>query len=201
MKPIRYITALLLTVSICVSLCLISVQKTADNITTLREENNALKTQIRALVSKVDSTEQATEAYHEQIDTLTAEITTLQKEFERMDKPDRGEPRGEKRIMEVTAYDLSYQSCQKYPDDPLYGITASGAYVKEWYTVAAGKSIPFGTKIYIPYFADKPNGGIFTVKDRGGGIDDGQIDVYMADYDACMEFGRRRLEVYILGAE
>lgn len=201
MKPKRYIIALLLTISICISLCLISVQMASERVITLRAENEALQGQIDGIVSKIGSTEKVTEAYQQQIDTLTAEISTLRQEVGRLDKPDRGEPRGECRTMEVTAYDLSYQSCQKHPDHPEYGITASGEYVKEWYTVAAGPEIPFGTQIYIPYFADKPNGGIFTVKDRGSGIDNEQIDVYMKDYDDCMEFGRRELEVYILGEE
>lgn len=195
MKPIRYITALLLTVSICVGLCLISSQKYRECEIILENKETA----ILELANTVNIMKQQNGTYQQQIDTLTAEITALRKEFERMDKPDRGEPRGEKRIMEVTAYDLSYQSCQKYPDDPLYGVTASGEYVKEWYTVAAGPEIPFGTQIYIPFFKDKPNSGIFTVQDRGGGIDNGQIDVYIKDYNECMEFGRRKLEVYILG--
>jgi 3D (Asp-Asp-Asp) domain-containing protein len=108
----------------------------------------------------------------------------------------RGE-RGERRTMEVTAYDLSYASCGKHPSHPQYGITASGVHVTEWQTVAMGPSIPFGTKIYIPYFADKPNGGIFIVEDRGGAITDRHIDVYIASNQECMEFGRRELEVWI----
>lgn len=113
-------------------------------------------------------------------------------------KQNRGESRGEKRTMEVTAYDLSYQSCGKYPDHPLYGITASGKHVEKWNTIAAGPELPFGTKVYIPYFKDKPNKGIFTVMDRGGAIKDGRLDVYMESYETCMEFGRQQLEVYIL---
>lgn len=113
-------------------------------------------------------------------------------------KTDRGAERGERRLMDVTAYDLSYQSCGKRPNNPLYGITASGRYVEEWNTIAAGPELPFGTKVYIPYFKDAPNRGIFTVQDRGGAIKNGRIDVYMKSYEACMEFGRQQLEVYVL---
>jgi 3D (Asp-Asp-Asp) domain-containing protein len=183
-------------------LCLASVQTTSEKAVTLSAENEALKTKIDGMSLKINTTEKVTEEYREQISTLKQEVNSLRQEVERMDKPGRGgEGRGQRRTMEVTAYDLSYQSCQKYSDDPMYGITASGESVKEWYTVAAGPDIKFGTEIYIPYFEDKPNGGIFTVQDRGGGIDNGQIDVYMKDYNDCMEFGRRELEVYILGAE
>lgn len=101
-------------------------------------------------------------------------------------------------IMRVTAYDLSYESCKKYSDHPEYGETASGYMVQEWHTVAAGPELEFGTRLYIPYFKDKPNKGIFTVEDRGSAIKNGCIDIYMPDHDDCMKFGVRYLEVYVL---
>lgn len=101
-------------------------------------------------------------------------------------------------IFEVTAYTLREEECGKSPDDPYYGITASGKKVKAWHTVAAPKDIPFGTKIYIPYFKDKPNKGIFVVEDRGGAIKGNRLDVYMESLSEALEFGRRKLEVYIL---
>jgi 3D (Asp-Asp-Asp) domain-containing protein len=158
-------------------------------------ETTALKRQIEALENKSAKIAD----YKAQLDTLTQQISALQAEIDRkQDKSDRGEPRGERRIMEVTAYDLSYESCGKLPNHPEYGITASGTQVKEWYTVAAGKELKFGTKVYIPFFADKPNGGVFTVQDRGQAIKNGCIDVYMKSYEQAMLFGRRNLESYVL---
>lgn len=110
----------------------------------------------------------------------------------------RGGERSEPVTMRVTAYDLSYASCRKYPDHPEYGFTASGAKVKEWYTIAAGPELPFGTRVFIPYFADKPNEGIFVVQDRGSAIKENCLDVYMSNNDECMDFGVRELDVYIL---
>ena len=75
--------------------------------------------------------------------------------------------------------------------------TASGALAKAWYTVAAGSAYPIGTVIYIPYFANKPNGGWFVVQDRGGAIKNNKLDVYMDTYRECEIFGRRNLECYI----
>ena len=97
--------------------------------------------------------------------------------------------------LNTSAYTAS--TCDKKPTDPGYGITASGAYVQEWCTVAAGKSYPLGTIMYIPYFKDKPNGGWFVVQDRGGAIKDNKLDVYMETYDDCIKFGRRNLECHI----
>ena len=77
------------------------------------------------------------------------------------------------------------------------GITASGAKATGWYTLAAGKSYKLGTIIYIPAFADKPNGGWFVVQDRGGAISDSKLDVYMDTHEQALQFGRRSLECYI----
>jgi len=99
------------------------------------------------------------------------------------------------KTLNASAYTAS--TCDKLPSHPAYGITASGAKVKEWYTVAAGKSYPMGTVIYIPALSDKPNGGWFVVQDRGGAIKDNKLDIYMGTYNECIQFGRKNLECYI----
>ena len=99
------------------------------------------------------------------------------------------------KTLNASAYTAS--TCDKLPSHPAYGITASGAKVKEWYTVAAGKSYPMGTVIYIPALKDKPNGGWFVVQDRGGAIKDNKLDIYMSTYNECIQFGRKNLECYI----
>ena len=75
--------------------------------------------------------------------------------------------------------------------------TASGATASAWYTVAAGKVYPAGTVIYIPYFANKPNGGWFVVQDTGGAITNRHLDVWMDSMAECISFGRRNLECHI----
>lgn len=75
--------------------------------------------------------------------------------------------------------------------------TASGATASTWYTVAAGKGYPAGTVIYIPYFANKPNGGWFVVQDTGGAITNHHLDIWMSSMSECMSFGRRNLECHI----
>jgi len=195
MKPIRYIIALILTVSICAALYLSSNQKVAECESILPK----LELACRTLQGQSDILSQENANLSAQLTDLSAQLDIMQQQLDRkQDKTDRGGERGTKRIMEVTAYDLSYKSCGKLPNHPEYGITASGERVKEWYTVAAGPELPFGTQIFIPYFAEMPNNGVFTVQDRGGSIKDGCIDVFIADNTACMEFGRRELEVWIL---
>ena len=83
------------------------------------------------------------------------------------------------------------------PDNQWGDMTACGAHAQSWYTVASDPSIPFGTVMYIPYFASQPNGGWFVVQDRGGAIKGARLDVFMDTESECRAFGVRNLEVYI----
>jgi len=94
--------------------------------------------------------------------------------------------------MNVSAYCSCSSCCGK-----TNGITASGSKATSWYTIAAGKGYPIGTRIYIPYFKDKPNGGWFVVQDRGGAISNSKIDIYMDSHSQALQFGRKNLECYI----
>lgn len=98
-------------------------------------------------------------------------------------------------ILEITAYTAGYESTGKYPGDPGYGITFLGTTVRQWHTVAAGPMIPLETRIFIPELADKPNGGIFVVEDRGGAISNAHVDIYMESYEEARLWGRQHLEV------
>lgn len=167
--------------------------KNQSSIVSMNQRIEVLRQQVESLPSM--SADIAT--ITEQVDILSYKIESNRKELD--NKISRGS--ADVRKMRVTAYDLSVESCGKLPSHPLYGITASGEPVKEWYTVAAGPELPFGTKIYIPHFRDKPNGGIFVVKDRGSAIKQNCVDVYMADGNACWEFGVKQLEIWILGKD
>nr|WP_053217813.1 LysM peptidoglycan-binding domain-containing protein [Virgibacillus senegalensis] len=90
----------------------------------------------------------------------------------------------------VSAYTAGYESTGKQPEDPGYGITASGTEVEEGRTIACPSSFSFGTKVYIPYF-DKT----FTCEDRGSAITKGRLDVYMEDVEDALEFGVKELKV------
>ena len=97
--------------------------------------------------------------------------------------------------LNASAYTAS--TCGKSPTSAGYGITSSGAKATAYCTVAAGSGYPIGTIIYIPYFANMPNGGWFIVQDRGGAISNNKIDIYMDTYNDCIKFGRRNIECYI----
>ena len=171
MKPTHYITTLLITVSIMCLLVLCSQQNAPEREIIPPEPELAHTTSQGYTVEEIvipETTQQATST-----------------------KPDRGGERG--RVMEVTAYWEG--SCGKAPDDPLYGITASGEYVQDGF-IAAGPELKMGTKVYIPSLRK-----VFTVKDRGGMITNGHLDVYMTTHKACISFGRQTLEVYVMDKE
>lgn len=113
-----------------------------------------------------------------------------------VDRNEANIPGAIKKKMRITAY--TEFECDKEPDHPAFRITTSGNEVEEWFTVAAGPEIPFGTRIYIPHFKDYENNGIFVVEDRGGSIKENCIDVYIANQETVDKFGVKYLDVYIL---
>lgn len=76
-----------------------------------------------------------------------------------------------------------------YSGDPR--VTASGAKTKPGVTVAADRSIPFGTRIFIP------SHGLRIVEDRGGAIRGNKIDICFKTRDEALRFGRRQVQVMV----
>jgi 3D (Asp-Asp-Asp) domain-containing protein/uncharacterized protein YraI len=73
-------------------------------------------------------------------------------------------------------------------------ITSTGTTPK-WGTIAVDPTvIPYGTKVYIPQF-DK----VFIAEDCGGAIKGNKIDIFMNDSDAVNNWGRRTIDIQILG--
>lgn len=101
-------------------------------------------------------------------------------------------------VMIATAYDLSYASTGKLPGQPDYGITASGTKARVGAVAVDPKVIPLGTKLYIEY-ADGTGGyGYATAEDTGSAIKGYRVDLFFNTYQECIEFGRRRVIVYVL---
>lgn len=93
-------------------------------------------------------------------------------------------------MMEATAYS---EECWESP----IGQTASGTIVSNHRTVAGPPSLPFGTVLYIPSHADRPNRGYYRVEDRGGDVGEGRIDIYISNKAEALKFGRRQIEVFV----
>lgn len=81
-------------------------------------------------------------------------------------------------VYELTAYAWTGNPC------------ANGNYPTTGYTVASN-FFPLGTRLYIEGM------GEYVVEDRGG-MADNVIDIYMGDYDTCIQFGRKQAGIFIV---
>jgi 3D (Asp-Asp-Asp) domain-containing protein len=102
----------------------------------------------------------------------------------------------------ATAYDLSYESCGKYPDHPAYGITSSGKKATKGRTIAVDpKIIPIGSKVHIE-LKDQYSylNGWYVAEDTGILVKGYIIDIFFgksAFYD-MEKFGSRKVDVEII---
>jgi 3D (Asp-Asp-Asp) domain-containing protein len=170
----------------------------------LQEQNSYLNSQLSEAKQELQSTEEQLERAIKIADQFKAQAIRWQVlKTDYLSKPSRGKAlehdQAQKLSITATAYTVDVKECGKDATHEHFKITYDGKTVKPWYTIAADKSIPFGTIVYIPYFADQPNEGIFVVEDRGSAITKGRIDVYMTDLDKAKAFGKRKLDVYIIG--
>lgn len=100
----------------------------------------------------------------------------------------------------ITAYCACEECCGKTPDDPWYGITATGTRATEGRTVAVDpRVIPLGGTIYF----EGPSGlvGGYIAEDTGGAIKGNRIDLYFDSHAAALEWGVRTLEVFVMPGE
>ena len=86
----------------------------------------------------------------------------------------------------ITAYCPCRKCCGKWAN----GITASGVTATANHTIAAPKSIPFGTILII-------DGIEYTVEDRGGAIKNRKLDIYYSNHSDALRFGKQKKEVFV----
>ena len=94
--------------------------------------------------------------------------------------------------MVATAYDASYKSTGKKPGDRGYGITCTGARVRDGIAAVDPKVIPLGTKLYIEGY------GYALAADTGGAIRGNRIDIFCSDFNKVNRFGMKKVKVYLL---
>jgi 3D (Asp-Asp-Asp) domain-containing protein len=113
-------------------------------------------------------------------------LKTLEEQYKKLELRIKKIEQGKREVL-ATAYTSSYEECD---DTPF--ITASNKRVR-WGFIAMDK-VPFGTKVYIPFFKK-----VFVVEDRGGAIRGNRIDIWMPDRKDAIKFGKKKLIVYVLG--
>lgn len=97
----------------------------------------------------------------------------------------------------VTAYCSCEICCEQYgknrpldKDGNEIVYTASGKIAEQGITIAADKSIPFGTQLIV-------NGRAYIVQDRGGAVKGDCLDVYFTSHQEALKWGVQWLDVYI----
>ena len=100
--------------------------------------------------------------------------------------------------MRATAYDLSYESCGKRPEDPGYGITATGMKAKHGVVAVDPKVIPLHSRLYIEGANGSWTYGYAVAGDVGGGVNGNKIDLFFENPGQAKQFGVKNAKVYIL---
>lgn len=123
------------------------------------------------LTDTLEGSEKAFEVVDDEIDLEEKDAPRASESFTEPNKTYLG-------VYELTAYEWTGEVC------------ADGNYPSCGYTVGCN-SLALGTRIYIEGY------GEYVVEDRGG-MSDNVIDIYMEDYDTCIQFGRRTANVYLI---
>lgn len=100
----------------------------------------------------------------------------------------------------ITHYCACERCCGKSPDNPWYGITATGTVATEGRTIAVDPSvIPYGSRVAVEY--DDGRTCYYIAEDCGGAIKGLKVDVFIADHDRAWGLGVLSGRVYILNEE
>lgn len=140
--------------------------------------------------------------YSQSLDALEKQVDYLKEKMSELETRLRDLQDGLEDLLETFDIAETYTLTAYAPLDPkaVHGldyignpnVTASGDKPIPDETVAADKSIPFGTRVWIEGV------GVRTVNDRGGAIKRGRLDLCMATKSEAIAFGRQKRKVIIL---
>ena len=138
-------------------------------------------------------------------DTTLMPIITEQKTVKYRDLAENNPPEEYVNKIEVTAtaYCLCKKCCGKTPDNPNYGCTHSGLKIvpgSGMKVIAVDpKIIPLNSKVYVEGLNGAWDYGHAVAADTGSAIKELKIDLYMDTHTEALEWGRRKVNVYVLG--
>lgn len=101
-------------------------------------------------------------------------------------------------IMRATAYDLSFESCGKYPDHPEYGITFSGTQARPGVVAVDPRVVKLGSRLYIESMDRTADYGFAKAEDTGSAIKGNRVDLFIENRKQALRYGVRTVKVYVL---
>ncbi|MCX7746287.1 MAG: 3D domain-containing protein [Clostridia bacterium] len=105
----------------------------------------------------------------------------------------------------ATTYDLSYESCGKYPSHPEYGITFSGTKAVKGRTIAVDPNvIPLGSSVYLEFPSPyRHMNGWYKAEDTGRLVKGKIIDVFLgaSAFYEMEQFGSRLVIAKVIPPE
>ena len=189
---------ILIIIGLVYHVCTLHVENSeaVQTVQALKQETNTLKEEKSSIVEEKTQVENELEFVREENQRLQEEVSRrASREFN----------------VVVTGYDLSVQSCGKYPGSPGYGITASGISLVGHSLESARaiavdpRMIPLGSKVRLRF--NDPEwqhlNGIYTAVDTGGVINGNRIDLFFGDSGTsvsqeALRFGRRGAKAVVL---
>lgn len=113
-------------------------------------------------------------------------------------KASRSGSLGYSKVISVTATAYDASSCGKSPSHPGYGITATGRRAGYGIVAVDPRVIPLGSKLYIETADGSYVYGTAVAADTGGAIKGNRIDLCYNTRQEALNFGRRKVNVYVL---
>lgn len=163
-----------------------------NNINIEKEETN------------IEEAAEQTEVVNESIEELKVN-NDKPKTVRYRDLAEDNPPEEYERIVEAsaTAYCLCKKCCGKSPDHPYYGYTRSGLKIEQGTGIKViavdPNVIPLNTKVYVEGLNGAWDYGHAVAADTGSAIKELKIDLYMDTHEEALEWGRRKVNVYVLG--
>jgi 3D (Asp-Asp-Asp) domain-containing protein len=191
MKDLKLATLALTTTALIASNLIIGKQYADDS----KKYESKIHSQYKIIQQNkenVKTSKQQLQNNQAQINGLNVQLDQLKQEDDQLKKELQRRKEMNKQYFVVTFYTNGYESTQKKLGDKGYGVTASGTKATEGRTIAAPKSIPFGTKVYIQGI------GTRIVEDRGSAVNGNHIDVFVESVSEAKQLGKQTLLVEIL---
>lgn len=135
----------------------------------------------------------------------TSNEVTISKVVKYRELAENNPPTEYEKVIEAsaTAYCLCKKCCGKSPDHPAYGYTCSGIKIEQGTgikVIAVDPSyIPLKSKVYVEGLNGAWDYGYAIAADTGSAIKELKIDLYMDTHEEALQWGRKKVNVYILG--